>query len=78
MGDLEIIRGEFDALIGVDEYDVIVIETVDGSVKWRCAGVNGDSGTVSVMLSFGERMWWHSPGLLTMVDILPFRVRFKL
>lgn len=78
IGNLEVIRVEFNALVGIDEYDEIIIETEDGPIKWRSTGVHGDKGTVSVMLSLGERLWWYPPGLLTMIDAVPFRIRFKL
>uniref|UniRef100_A0A7C4JMD0 Dihydrodipicolinate reductase n=1 Tax=Staphylothermus marinus TaxID=2280 RepID=A0A7C4JMD0_STAMA len=78
VGNREVIRVELNALVGADEYDEVLIETSDDVVKWRSSGVHGDKGTVSIMLNIGEKLWRYPPGLLTMVDIIPFRIRFRI
>jgi len=74
VGSAEVIRVEFHALAGVEEREEIVIEAGEsGRVVWRSTGTHGDVGTASVVLSLVEKILEARPGLLTMVDLLPFR-----
>jgi len=76
VGDKEVIRLEFHAYVGAEEYEEIVIEGKDYTVKWRSTGTPGDAGTASVLLHMAEAIQSYGPGLLTMVDLVPFRPRF--
>lgn len=69
----EIARVEFEAYVGAPEYEEIIVEGRDYTVVWRSSGTPGDAGTVAVVLSLAEKIGLYGPGLLTMVDILPFR-----
>ncbi len=74
VGDEEVIRVEFHALVGVEDRDEISIEAREsGKVVWRSSGTPGDVGTASVILSLAEKLLETRPGLLTMVDLVPFR-----
>ncbi|RLG77766.1 MAG: dihydrodipicolinate reductase [Thermoprotei archaeon] len=72
-GDKEFIRIEFIAYAGAEEYELIEIEGKDYSVTWRSSGTPGDMGTVSVLLNLAETVLETGPGLITMVDLIPFR-----
>ena len=78
IGDKEVIRIEFHAYVGAEEYEEVLIEGKDYSVKWRSSGTPGDAGTASVLLHMAEAIQSYGPGLLTMVDLLPFRPRFAV
>ncbi|MCS7111262.1 MAG: dihydrodipicolinate reductase [Ignisphaera sp.] len=78
IGDKEIIRVEFHAYVAADEYEEIVIEGKDYTVKWRSTGTPGDPATAAVILSLVERIKEQKPGLLTMADLVPFRPRITL
>ena len=72
--DEEVVRVEFHALAGVEEREEIVIEAREsGKIVWRSTGTHGDVGTASVLLSLVEKILEARPGLLTMVDLLPFK-----
>lgn len=73
---MEIIRIEFEAIAGAQEYEEIIIEGGDYSITWRSSGTPGDLGTASVILSLAERIDRMPYGLLTMADIIPFGIRF--
>lgn len=75
MGDKEIIRVEFHAYVAADEYEEIVIEGKDYSVKWRSTGTPGDLATAAVILNIVEKIEEQEPGLLTMADLIPFKLR---
>lgn len=78
VGDNEVIRIEFHAYVGAEEYEEITIEGKDYTVRWRSTGTPGDAGTASVLLHMAEAIQSYGPGLLTMVDLLPFRPRFAV
>jgi len=40
---------------------------------WKSSGTQGDIGTASVVLSLVEKVLEARPGLITMVDLIPFR-----
>ncbi len=77
LGEREIIRVEFQAYIGAGDYEEITIEGRDYTVKWKSTGTPGDTGTVSVVLNVAETLGSYGPGLLTMIDMLPFRPLIK-
>ncbi|MEM1873150.1 MAG: hypothetical protein QXS85_02150 [Acidilobaceae archaeon] len=74
-GEVEVARVEFEAYVGAPEYEEILVEGRDYSVTWRSSGTPGDAGTVAVVLSLAERIGSYGPGLLTMVDLIPFKPR---
>ena len=74
VGSEEVVRVEFHALVGVEERDEIAIEGREsGKIVWRSSGTPGDVGTAAVVLSLAEKVLEARPGLLTMVDLLPFK-----
>ncbi len=74
VGDKEVVRVEFHALVGAEERDEISIEAKEsGKLVWRSSGTQGDVGTASVVLSLVEKVLEARPGLVTMVDLIPFR-----
>ncbi|MCD6235794.1 MAG: dihydrodipicolinate reductase, partial [Thaumarchaeota archaeon] len=77
VGDEERIRVEFEASVGAEEYEEIIVEGGDYSVKWRSSGTPGDLGTASIVLSVAERLEYAPYGLLTMSDLLPFRIGLR-
>lgn len=78
IGGREVIRVEFYAYLGASEHDEILVKAGDREVVWRSNGVHGDVGTVSVMLNVSEKIINYPPGLLTMVDLLPFKIRIQV
>ncbi|MCD6313291.1 MAG: NAD(P)-binding domain-containing protein [Thaumarchaeota archaeon] len=74
---VERIRVEFEASALAPEYEEIVIEGEDHSITWRSSGTPGDLGTASVILSIAEKLDQMPYGLLTMADLIPFRIRFE-
>lgn len=74
---VERIRVEFEAAALAPEYEEIVIEGEDHSIAWRSSGTPGDLGTASVILSIAEKLDQMPYGLLTMADLIPFRIRFE-
>lgn len=77
VGDREIIRVELHAYVGAPEYEEVVVEGVDYTLRWRSNGTPGDMGTAAVVVSVAERIQDYGPGLLTMVDLIPFRLKLK-
>ncbi|MDM7275287.1 MAG: dihydrodipicolinate reductase [Thermoprotei archaeon] len=77
LGEREVIRIEFQAYVGAEDYEEITIEGRDYTVKWRSTGTPGDMGTASVVLGVAETLGGYGPGLLTMIDLLPFRPPIK-
>ncbi len=74
VGDQEKIRVEFEAAVGASEYEEIVIEGESYSVAWRSSGTPGDLGTASILVSVAEKLEYAPYGLLTMADLIPFRI----
>jgi len=74
---VEKIRVEFEASALAPEYEEIVIEGEDHSITWRSSGTPGDLGTTSVILSIAEKLDQMPYGLLTMADLIPFRIKFE-
>ena len=77
VGDKEVIRLELHAYVGAEEYEEITIESSEYRVTWRSTGTPGDAGTISVLLNLAEKINMYGPGLLTMVDILPFKPYYR-
>nr|WP_148677153.1 NAD(P)-binding domain-containing protein [Staphylothermus hellenicus] len=73
----EIIRLEFHAFLGAEEYEEIIVKGTDYEVKWHSTGTPGDYGTVAVILNIANIINDLSPGLLLMTDIIPFKPFFK-
>ncbi|ADM28498.1 dihydrodipicolinate reductase [Ignisphaera aggregans DSM 17230] len=78
IGDREIIRVEFYAYVGAEEFEEISISGRDYSIRWRSSGTPGDMGTAAIVLSIAENIVNYGPGLLTMADIIPFRPYIKV
>jgi hypothetical protein len=78
IGDREVIRVEFHAYVGAEEYEEITVKGRDYSVSWRSTGTPGDAGTASVLLNLAEAIAEYGPGLLTMADLVPFRPKFRV
>lgn len=72
-GGREIARVELIARLGAEEYEEVIIEGASYSVRWRSTGTPGDMGTAAVIVNLAESVGDYGPGLLTMVDLLPFR-----
>ncbi len=77
IGDKLVVNIEFRAGKGLEEYEEIIIEGRSYTVKWRSTGTPGDMGTVAVLLNIAESIDRYSAGLLTMVDLLPFKPRIR-
>ncbi|RLG87351.1 MAG: dihydrodipicolinate reductase [Thermoprotei archaeon] len=73
VGDREVIRIEFIAYAGAEEYELIEIEGKEYTVTWKSSGTPGDMGTVSVLLNLVDAVLESGPGLITMADLVPFR-----
>ncbi|MEM1685564.1 MAG: hypothetical protein QXO93_02610 [Acidilobaceae archaeon] len=73
----EVIRVEFKAYVGADEYEDILIEGSSYSIRWRSTGTPGDMGTAAVLVNLAERIGDYGPGLLTMTDLIPFKSIIK-
>jgi 4-hydroxy-tetrahydrodipicolinate reductase len=78
IGENEVVRVEFSATVGGDEYEEVVVEGEDYTVRWRSSGTPGDLGTATVVLSVAEAIGSYGPGLLTMADLVPFRIKFSV
>jgi len=76
VGEEEVIRVEFEASAGAQDYEEIVIEGEDYGIRWRSDGTPGDLGTASVILSLAEKIDFFPYGLLTMADLLPYGTSF--
>jgi len=72
-----IIEVRLQAYIRALEYEEIIVEGTDYTLKWKSSGTPGDLGTVAVILNIAERLPFLNPGLHLMVDLLPFRIRYK-
>ena len=73
----EVVTIELYAYVGAEEYEEIVVEGSGYTIKWRSTGTPGDIGTASVVVNIAETIHRHEPGLVTVVDLLPFKPRFK-
>ncbi|MEM4631534.1 MAG: hypothetical protein QXN05_03530 [Acidilobaceae archaeon] len=71
----EMVRVEFEAYVGASDYEEITIEGREHKVVWKSSGTPGDAGTATVVLSIAEKLRSYGPGLLTIIDLLPFRPR---
>jgi len=80
VGDKEIIRVEFHAYVGAPEYEEIKVEGTEASITWRSTGTPGDLATASVIVSVAEKLETrpYRYGLLTMADLVPFKIKFSL
>ena len=74
---VEKIRVEFNAVIGAPEYEEIIVEGEDYTVTWKSSGTPGDLGTASIIVSVAEKIETMPYGLLTMADLLPFRIGLR-
>ncbi len=77
IGDNEIIRIEFHAYVGANEYEKIIIEGKDYDITWTSSGTPGDMGTASILVSIAENITKLPIGLITMADIIPFKPFFS-
>ena len=68
----EVIRVEFRAYAGAEEYEEIVIDS-DNSVVWRSSGTKGDTGTANVMVNLARAVMESEPGLIKVSQLTPFR-----
>ncbi len=68
----EVIRVEFHAYAGADEYEEIAIDG-DNPVVWRSSGTGGDTGTANVMVNLAKAVVNSDPGLIKISDLIPFR-----
>jgi len=73
----QVIKVELHAYIGAPEYEEIMIEGADYSLRWRSSGTPGDLGTAAVILNVAEKLPSLNPGLHLISDLLPFKLRFK-
>lgn len=78
VNEKEVIRLEFHAYVGAPEYEEILVEGRDATVKWVSTGTPGDIGTVSVVLNVAEKVQLMPYGLRLMTELLPFKIRFNL
>ncbi len=67
--DKEIIKIEFHAIVGSEEYEEIAIEG-EPAIKWRSTGTPGDQGTAAVIVNMAPRVVESSAGLKTMADFV--------
>jgi len=70
-GRTERVRVEFEAVEGGEEYEEVEVRG-DNSVKWRSTGVNGDLGTVAILIKVSGKVLESRPGLIKMTDLIPF------
>ena len=77
--DREIIRIEFHAYVGGPEYEEIKVEGTEASITWRSTGTPGDLATASLIVSVAEKLETrpYKFGLLTMADLIPYRIKFS-
>ncbi len=68
----EVVRVEFHAYANAKEFEEIVVEG-DNTVIWRSSGTKGDLGTVAVLINLAKAVVEHKPGLIKMIDLIPFR-----
>ncbi len=78
IGDREIIRVEFHAYVGGPEYEEIKVEGTEASITWKSTGTPGDLATASLIVSVAEKLETkpYKFGLLTMADLVPYRIKF--
>ncbi len=69
----EVIRIEFHAYLGAEEYEEITIKGSEYEVKWRSTGTPGDKGTAAVVLNIANIINDLPAGLLTMNNIIPLK-----
>lgn len=69
LGDREIIRIEFHAIVGGEEYEEIRIEG-EPTITWRSTGTPGDISTAAVVVNIAPRVVAAEPGLKTMADLV--------
>ena len=67
----EVIRVEFHAYAGAEEYEEIAIEG-DNPVVWRSSGTKGDTGTANVMVNLARAVVDSKPGLIKISQLIPF------
>ena len=77
-GGRRIVRVELVAGIGVEDYEEVVIQASWGEYRWRSSGTPGDLGTVSTILSLAPAVAESPPGLVTVVDLLPYRPHIRV
>lgn len=68
----EVLRVEFHAFAGADEYEEIEI-VGDNSIVWRSTGTRGDSGTANLLVNLAKTVVKSEPGLIKMSDLFPYR-----
>ncbi len=80
VNDKEVIRVEFHAYVGGEEYEEVSVEGTEASITWRSTGTPGDLATASLIVSVAERLETkpYRFGLLTMADLVPYRIKFSL
>jgi len=78
VGEREVIRVELHAYVGAPEFEEVTVEGPDYTITWRSSGTPGDMGTAAVIVNIAEGIQNYGPGLLTMVDLIPFRPRLRL
>lgn len=69
----EVIRVEFHAYAGAEEYEEIAIES-DNPVVWRSSGTKGDTGTANVMVNLARAIVDSKPGLIKVSHLIPFQL----
>ena len=74
---VEKIRVEFYAVVGAPEYEEIIAEGTDHTITWKSNGTPGDLGTASIIVSVAEKVETMPYGLMTMADLLPFRIGLR-
>ena len=76
-GDKEVIRIEFHAIVGSEEYEEITIKG-EPTIKWRSTGTPGDQGTAAVIVNMAPRIVEASSGLKTMADFVKTSYRIMI
>ncbi len=71
-GGREVVRVEFQAYANAPEFEEVRIFG-DNPMVWRSDGVNGDLGTIAVLINLAKTVVNHKPGLIKMTDLVPFR-----
>jgi len=77
VNDQEKIRIEFEATVNAEEFEEIILEGEEYTVTWRSSGTPGDLGTAAVIVSVAEKLEAMPYGLVTMADLLPFRIGLR-
>ena len=70
-GGKEVVRVEFHAYANAPEFERIEIYG-DNPAVWTSSGINGDLGTVAVLLRTSKAVMEHDPGLIKIIDLIPF------